>query len=375
MTWSFGRVEFVECVGCHVLSIFTTASCLFLDKTMEFSTRDKLDAITQVKFTVTIGNRCRLHTIIVIRIIEWVGQIKVSTSLGALKNLLSEVLVNHCRLKTESLWSVDSIRIIIRFGGRVISSLVDCEIIKLTRVALVEEKKSRQLLHNNIPGVDTTGRSHEMCKNGISSKDVTSSINGKFLNNRVISRGDRVEVPVFDPLKWHSTTRRDTVVLIIVLVEETAPKQIFLRSGSNLLSCRNILGKLGKIKLIHTLPVRTDRHGCLTIHAVLPSTAVSTATSKVCATSSPLRLIVSTTRLSTRFISTAGVELTKTLLVSTATASSGCNEALAARCRAWRGVHQLEAAFLLVVDLVLELKVLALIFAEATAVAVLMLLL
>ena len=66
-----------------------------------------------------------------------------------------------------------------------------------------------------------------MSQNGIGSKHGTFALDGQLFNDRIIRSSNGIKLLSLDTLKLSSGTSGDLVILIVVLIEEAAPCQIF----------------------------------------------------------------------------------------------------------------------------------------------------
>ena len=186
---------------------------------------------------------------------------------------------------------------------------------------------------------------------------------------------------VLRPLERDGSTSRNAVERIVVLVHEAAPQQILLFFGSG--GVLDMLGNLGQIELVDTLPVRTNRHGSLPLDALAPP-ATSSASSATATTASATTAASATaTAAGTVPTGALGCVLVRRLAgIGSLALLLGVQQLESIHCLALAGgsdisaglrlgrVDELEGAVLLGIDLVLELGVGALpIAAEATAVA------
>mmetsp|Transcript_86821 Transcript_86821/g.130200 ORF Transcript_86821/g.130200 Transcript_86821/m.130200 type:complete len:327 (+) Transcript_86821:741-1721(+) len=271
--------------------------------------------------------------------------------------------MNHGRLQAQSLGVVDAVLV---GAGGIVRSLVDGQVIELRVVSLVNKDDSTgKLLNDKIPRVHGASTGHEMRQNGVGNKDLSNSIDGQLFQDGIVRRGNWVEFLVFHSLERHGLSRRDLVVFLVVLIQESAPQDIF-RIGY----CRGshqMLGDLGQIQFLHLDPVRLHGHGRGPIDAivvVVMATSASTASSPAASTtasatggsSSATWSLTSHSLLAqgaaaTRLL-TSRVHLTQTGGVLTTT-SGGSDKAL--RGRRLGSVDQLKVLFGLVVDLLLLL--------------------
>ena len=219
-------------------------------------------------------------------------------------------MVHHRGFETQTLWSIFAIFAV----GRIVGSFVDGEIINLTVIALIEkENTARQLVHNDIPREDTARARHEVSQDRVGDKDLSHTIDGQFFHDGIVRRRNIVKVLLLHWLECNGLTGGDLVVGIIVGIQISAPEQIIGRR--DITGSGNILGKLGEINFIHLIPIVTDGHGRLSIHAVVvrstPTAATATATATSAAAATARHFIHLGTRRSTRRLLTTGINLTQ----------------------------------------------------------------
>mmetsp|Transcript_12430 Transcript_12430/g.21062 ORF Transcript_12430/g.21062 Transcript_12430/m.21062 type:complete len:211 (-) Transcript_12430:230-862(-) len=162
---------------------------------------------------------------------------------------------------------------------------VDCQVVELRAVSLVKEQDATgQLLNDQIPRIDRACARHEMGQDRVRDKDIAISVNGKLLQNRIIRRGDGIELLRFVPLERHGRTSAQLVVGIVVLIQETTPKNVFFLGQAG--RGRQVLGKFGQINFFHLVPVRLNSHRGLSINAGTVVLVVVSTTSIVLSTAS-----------------------------------------------------------------------------------------
>mmetsp|Transcript_30147 Transcript_30147/g.72370 ORF Transcript_30147/g.72370 Transcript_30147/m.72370 type:complete len:221 (+) Transcript_30147:1035-1697(+) len=215
---------------------------------------------------------------------------------------------------------------------------MNSEVVELRVISLVNEQGATwKLLNYKIPRIHGSCTSHKVCQNGISDKDLSNSINSKFLQDGIVGGGNRVELLVFHALERLRLTSCNLIVRIIVRIEESAPQYILCCRNS----CRSIqmFGQLGQIQLLHLDPVWLNRNRWASINAIVVPTVSSTTTSAATTSTTATSTATSATswslpsqsllrnRRSTRILLTASIDLTKTRSVLTPTCS-GCDKAL-----------------------------------------------
>ena len=62
-----------------------------------------------------------------------------------------------------------------------------------------------------------------MCQDGICSKHVANSVNGKLLNDGIVHGGDGIKLLVLGSLEGDGSPGRNSIEDIVVGVEEAAP--------------------------------------------------------------------------------------------------------------------------------------------------------
>ena len=145
---------------------------------------------------------------------------------------------------------------------------MDGEVVELGRVALVEEERAGgQFLHDDVPGVHRPGARHQVGEDGVGREDRAPPLDGELLDDGIVRGRDGVEFPRLDPLQGRGRPRRHPVVLIVVLVEETAPQEILDHLGRGVVhEARQLVGALGDLAEIHLLdapPIRPHGDGGL----------------------------------------------------------------------------------------------------------------
>eukprot|EP00978_Attheya_sp_CCMP212_P024628 scaffold77701_cov49-Attheya_sp.AAC.4 len=381
-------MNLIERKGCHVLFLIFGISLLFVlrNDTMELGTAHEIDIIAQIELAVPVGHRCGLHAFRVVLVKEGVGEIKVLAVLLDLRaqNLLREVLIDHGGLQTQALGRVDALRIVIGLDGRgrVVGRLVDREVVKLSRIALVEEEGApRQLLHHNVPGIDRPGAGHEVGQNGVRGKDIRHAIDCQLLDDGVVRGGDWVELLGLVAPEGRRGPGRHLVVAVVVLVHKSAPEQgvgcvLAGRARGRDLVGDEGLGELAKVVLVHANPVGLDADRGLAVHALLPAAPAASSTPAPAAASSAAREVVAVALGALRHVvaplvgiqlghapGAARIQLPQARLMLPPLGRRVHEPRLLTRGLLAR-VHQLEGAHLLGVHLVLEVRVLARVISE-----------